>query len=161
VNLLRGLAAGAAGAAAVTALHQTARPALRHPPRMDVLGKRALKRAGVRLHGRELEQAALAGDLLANTAYFALAAAGLPRNAPWRGLALGVAAGVGALFVPQRVGLGSRPSRAEASTAALTVAWYAAGGLVAGLVARSLLGQRHGHASITRAARWEPFPSTA
>jgi hypothetical protein len=159
VSVLRAIGAGAAGAAAVTALHQTARPALRHPPRMDVLGKRALKRAGVRLHGRELERAALGGDLLANTAYFALAGAGLPRSAPWRGLALGLAAGLAALALPGRLGLGSRPARARRSTAALTVAWYAVGGLVAGLAARSLLGAGHG-ASPTRAARWRPFPAT-
>lgn len=161
MSLSRALVAGAAGAAAVTALHQTARTTLRHPPRMDVFGKRALRHAGVRLHGRELEQATLAGDLAANSAYFALAAVGLPRSAPWRGVALGLAAGLGALTLPQRMGLGSRPAWARGSTAALTVAWYTAGGLVAGFVARSLLGQRHGRTSLTRPARWEAFPPAA
>jgi hypothetical protein len=154
-GLLRAIAAGASGAGTLTALHQAGRARLRHPPRMDVYGKRVLKRAGVRARGEALEREALAGDLLANGVFYALVAAARPRLAPWGGLGLGLAAGLGALLLPQRLGLGRRPARARRSTALLTVAWYAAGGLAAGLVARALAGAP----APTAGARWRPLPA--
>jgi hypothetical protein len=173
MGLLRALVVGAIGSAVLTAVHEAGRARLAHAPRMDVFGKRALRRAGVRARGRELERYALGGDLLANAAFYAFAARGLPRRAPWRGLALGLAAGAGALALPQRLGLGKRPSRRHTSTAALTVAWYTLGGLAAGLASRGLSAQRAlaprripagaatigGH-TLTRGARWYPFPAT-
>jgi hypothetical protein len=157
-GLLRAVAAGASGAGTLTVLHQAARAQLRHPPRMDVYGKRALKRAGVRARGRALEREALIGDLVANTLFYSLLARVRPRSAPWAGLALGLAAGAGALLLPQRLGLGRRPALARRrSTSALTVAWYAAGGLAAGLAARAL----GGGPTPTRDARWQPFPAVS
>jgi hypothetical protein len=164
VSPFRALAAGAAGAAALTAAHQLGRAALADPPRMDVLGRRALRAAGVRLRGRELQRAALAGDLLANTLYYALAVSGRSRRPARRGLLFGAAAGLGGVFLPGVLGLGSRPSRRRASTAMATLAWYALGGLVAGAAARRLRrADRGGPASardgaaLGRAARWQEF----
>jgi hypothetical protein len=57
------------------------------------------------------------------------------------GAALGLAAGVGAVALPERMGLGSAPSARTNETKAMTVAWYLAGGLAAGL-AYSLLAKR-------------------
>src|SRR5690242_12815108 len=71
------LAGGAAGAVALTLVHEAARRTLPDAPRMDVLGERAIA-AGVRAAGGEpppepqLHRAALAGDLVANTAYYSL-----------------------------------------------------------------------------------------
>jgi hypothetical protein len=121
---------------------------------MDVYGKRVLKRAGVRARGKALEREALVGDLVANGLFYALLARARPRTAPWSGLALGLAAGLGALLLPQRMGLGRRPAHARRSTALLTVAWYAAGGLAAGLAARALARAP----TPTRGARWQAFP---
>jgi hypothetical protein len=55
-----------------------------------------------------------------------------------------------------RIGLGRRPSRRTERTAALTVAWYAAGGLAAGLVARAIAPPQ----TPVRDARWEGFERT-
>ena len=71
--LIVALAGGAAGAAALTAVHEAARRALRDAPRMDVLGERAIA-AGLRAAGAEpppeprLHSAALVGDLVSNSA---------------------------------------------------------------------------------------------
>ena len=133
------LASGAAGAAVLTLVHETVRRATPDAPRMDVLGKRAIA-AGVRAAGAEppsgarLHGAALAGDLLANTAYYSLLGLGRADGALARGGLLGLAAGLGAVVLPGPLGLGTKPSRRTPQTAAMTVAWYTLGGLVAGAV---------------------------
>jgi hypothetical protein len=130
------LMAGAAGAGALTLVHQAARLATPYAPRMDVLGKRALRRARSRLGldggtDQQLERQALTGDMLANTAYYALIGAG-DRGSVWsRGLALGLAAGLGAVVLPRHVGLGDPPNADRPDTQLMTIAWYLIGGLVA------------------------------
>jgi hypothetical protein len=156
-GLSRAIASGAAGALAVTAIHEAGRDRIRAAPRMDVYGKRALRKLGVRRRGKDLERAALVSDLLANAAFYAIAAGGPPWRAPWRGLALGAAAGVGALWLGPRLGIGRWPSRRRDRTAAMTVAWYALGGLASGLVARAIAGPR----TPVRDARWEVFEHTS
>jgi hypothetical protein len=147
VSVARALAAGAAGAAALTAVHQLGKANLRHPPRMDVLGRRAVtkiaKPLGLHPSRDGAQRAALAGDLISNAIYYALAVAGASRTAPWRGTSLGALAGIGALLLPGPMGLGRRPSRARSSTAALTVALYTLGGLVAGLARHRLQPRPH------------------
>lgn len=128
--------AGVAGAGALTLVHQAARLVTPHAPRMDVLGKRAL-RGAYRQFGvgprsdRALEREALAGDMVANSAYYSLIGMG-SRESVWaRGLALGLAAGVGALMLPKPIGLGDPPHADRVDTQVMTVAWYVLGGLMA------------------------------
>jgi hypothetical protein len=136
----RAAAAGAAGAAALTGVHQLALGLTEAAPRMDILGMRALKRsmrtAGLQPpRGRTLYNWTLAGDLLSNGAYYSLVAG--PR--PWmRGAVLGLAAGAGALLLPQRIGLGHPPKSEYVTNQVMTVAWYLLGGLVAAATAARL-----------------------
>lgn len=113
---------------------------------MDVLGMRALARGARAVdveppQGRRLYRATLAGDLAANTLYYAAAARS---QSPIRTSAvLGAAAGVGALLLPPIMGLGRPPHVETWANRAMTVAWYTVGGLVAGAVgsrARSAAG---------------------
>jgi hypothetical protein len=110
---------------------------------MDILGERAIS-AGLRAVGSEpppegqLHAAALVGDLVANTAYYALVGLGGRDGAVARGGLLGLAAGLGAVFLPGPLGLGRRPGSRTPQTAVMTVAWYTVGGLIAGAVYRSL-----------------------
>jgi len=128
--------AGAAGAGVLTLVHQAARTLTPHAPRMDVLGTRAIRAAHERLgvaprSDREVERQALAGDLIANSAYYSLIGAG-GRESVWaRGLALGVAAGLGALLLPRPLGLGDPPHADRLETQVMTLAWYVLGGLTA------------------------------
>jgi hypothetical protein len=130
------LMAGAAGAGMLTLIHQAARVATPYAPRMDVLGMRAVRGARVRLgigggSDQDVERQALAGDMLANTAYYSLIGAG-DRGTVWsRGLALGLAAGLGAVVLPRHVGLGDPPNADRAATQLMTIAWYVIGGLAA------------------------------
>jgi hypothetical protein len=140
------VAGGAAGALALTLVHEAARHAVPDAPRMDVLGKRALA-SGLRSAGMppppepRLHDLALAGDLVSNTAYYALVGVGGPDGAVARGTLLGLAAGLGAVFLPGPLGLGTGPSRRTSQTAGMTVALYTLGGLVAGAAYRGLRGR--------------------
>ncbi|MBF9142854.1 hypothetical protein [Hymenobacter properus] len=142
MKLLRSLTAGFAGAIALTALHETVRR-LRpeDAPRMDVLGMRGLRKLLGKAHAPQpdddtLFDLTMAGDILSNGLYYSLVGSG--KHSVRRGLLLGVAAGVGGVVLPGPLGLGEGPSNRTPQTQAMTVAWYTAGGLVAGAVARAL-----------------------
>jgi hypothetical protein len=129
------LTAGAAGAAVLTAVHQAAQAFTPDAPRMDVVGRRAiaagLESAGVTPPDEPtLQRWALGGDLVANSIYYSVIACGKPSGVWRRGLLLGVAAGVGALLLPQRMGLGAPPRSDSVANQIMTVAWYTIGGLV-------------------------------
>jgi hypothetical protein len=137
----RALAAGAAGVAVVTGLNEVGGRVWDRAPRIERLGQRAVgavaRRAGLSLDDRERFWAALAGAILTDGAYFALA--GLPsRRNRGTGLLLGALAGAGALLLPGRLGLGERPTRRTPETAWATLGWYLAAGLAAGMVARRM-----------------------
>jgi hypothetical protein len=140
----RALGSGLAGSAALTAIHETARRTIDHPPRMDAIGKRALART-MRAVGmkppreRRLFRETLLGDLAANALYYSLVELTGHREGAWRrGTLLGAAAGVGAAVLPPLLGLGRSPGARWPKTPALTFAWYLAGGLAAAAVVRLL-----------------------
>lgn len=130
------LIAGAAGALTLTAVHQAARAITDAAPRMDVVGMRALARGANAAGGTAptthagLYGATLAGDLVANSAYYSLA------TTYARGTALGLAAGIGALVLPEKMGLGAPPKSELLSNQVMTVAWYLIGGLAAAATAQ-------------------------
>lgn len=130
------LAAGACGAAALTAVHQLARRVTDDAPRMDVVGERAIARS-LELRGAavppqpRLHRWALAGDLMANSAYYSLIACGREPHVWRRAVALGLAAGAGALLLPRPLGLGDPPKSDHLANQIMTVAWYVVGALVA------------------------------
>lgn len=133
--MLKALGSGLAGAVALTLIHETARRvAPETAPRMDVLGMRAIQKA-VRAVDAEppvpLHEAALVGDIVSNSVYYSLVGAGRREDALRNGALLGLAAGLGAVFLPGPLGLGRQPTDTPA-TQAMTVAWYFIGGLAAG-----------------------------
>ncbi len=137
------LASGFAGAATVTVLNEVVRRlAPESAPRMEILGMRAAK-AGFEAADMEvpprraLMPITFAAEAVSNTAYYSLVGFARPENALAAGTALGLAAGIGAVTLPGPLGLGERPSARSAQTKLLTVAWYLAGGIVAGLVRQS------------------------
>lgn len=139
----RAVSGGIAGALLLTGLHEAARRAVPHAPRMDVIGERALSRSLRAWHrrpprGRQLFRTTLAAELLSNTLYYSLVGAGSGSGRLRRGLLLGLAAGVGAVLLPPRLGLGHPPGEKVPLTPVLTIAWYTAGGLTAALVSQLL-----------------------
>jgi hypothetical protein len=99
---------------------------------MDLVGMRAVRRMAPRFReprvsSRTLHRVTLAGDLVCNSIYYA-AIPGRTAAATWtRAAALGVAAGLGALLLPEPMGLGPPPHSDRRSNQMMTLAWYAAG----------------------------------
>ncbi len=137
--MLKALASGLAGAAALTVLHETAKQFIENAPRVDVTGERGIaemfRAADVQPPQKNrLYVLSLAGDLVSNSLMYSLIRLGKPENAPVAGAAIGLAAGFGAAYLPEKIGLGKAPTNRTQQTAAMTIAWYAVGGIVAGAV---------------------------
>lgn len=141
-SLSSALLGGLAGALTVTLLNEGVRRLVPGAPRMDVIGERGLRKTFEAVgaeppKGEDLYRTAMLGDVVSNTVYYALVAAGKPETAVRRGMLLGLAAGIGAATLPDKIGLGSQPGARPPVTSLLTVAWYTAAGLAAGVVVRA------------------------
>jgi len=144
---LSALGGGLAGACALTLIHETVRRVNPDAPRMDLLGMRAIAalsgKAGMTPpNDASLHRLALAGDVLSNSLYYSLVGLGKKKTSLVRGALLGLGAGVGAVVLPEPLGLGEAPSARTTATKVMTVAWYLAGGLVAAGVAQLLAGKK-------------------
>lgn len=152
----KSLLAGSVGAVTLTMVHELGRRLLPDAPRMDVLGTRALRRLEnapgwsssswltrlSRSNAATRHRVAMAGDLVANSLYYA-AVAGRSAGDTWtRAAVLGSAAGAGALLLPKPMGLGEPPRSHRADTQAMTVAWYLIGALAAGATANAMRSRR-------------------
>ena len=136
------LISGFSGAIALTILHQVFRKTVKNAPRMDRMGEQAIQKiigsTGHKVPSKDsLFNVTMAGDIAGNAMYYAMVG-GLRVNPVITGATLGFAAGVGALLLPEPLGLDEKYSNATTKTQVLTVAIYLAGGIVAGLVQRQL-----------------------
>lgn len=137
------LVGGLAGAATVTLLHESIKKVVPQAPRMDRLGMQAISK-GFKKSGKNIpnENAlftmAMAGDLLSNAAYYSTAGIGNEKNIWVRGSLLGLAAGLGAVLLPQPLGLNSRYSNKTLATQIMTVGLYVTGALVTTAVIKLL-----------------------
>jgi hypothetical protein len=139
------LFAGLVGAAALNILHESLKNK-RDTPRIDFLGEQALQET-VRYFGGnitdtdDLYKATLAGDLISNTIYYSWIAAG-KRSHIWpKAIAMGLAAGIGAVTLPEPMGLNPKPVAKTGRIKAMTVGYYLFGALVTALVASSFKGK--------------------
>lgn len=143
MSLLKAATSGLAGACTLTLIHESARQFIPKAPRMDILGMRAIAKS-LRLLDQEvppenkLHNVTQAGDIIANSAYYSLVGVGQPEHAVLRGTILGFAAGIGAVLLPEPLGLGDAPSARTPETKIMTVGWYVAGGIAAALAYRLL-----------------------
>jgi hypothetical protein len=162
-TLLRSLGSGAAGAAALNALHQTGeRFSWSKAPHLDILGERMLARGmqamGFRPpRGARLTRAALLCDLATNSLWYAL----VGRRHPWRrGMMLGLLAGAGTIFLPPLFGLKRVPQRATRGSLITTAGLYLAGGLVSAAMARLLRPRQPSYATPVDAnqVNYDPDP---
>ena len=119
----------------MTLLNEGIRQVDEDAPRLDFLGMRVL--AGV-ASPEHLRATAMAADIAANTLYYATVGAASPERAPMIGAAIGLAAGAGAVLLPGQLGYGDDVTNWKPKTRAMSVGYYAAAGLVAGLIYRAM-----------------------
>ena len=148
MSFAKALVSGLIGACTLTLIHETARRVAPNAPRMDILGMRAISQSlrAVGVHppdDKSLHRASLAGDLLANSLYYSLVGVGREKSIWLRGAALGIAAGIGGVMLPEPMGLGGEPSGRSHATKAMTVGWYLAGALAAAATYQLLSAKQH------------------
>lgn len=129
---------GLAGALAVTVVNETVRQLTPKAPHLELLGIRALRQiyrgADAELPDEETQYGmAMGGDLMANASYYSLAG-----RSTTKGVLLGLAAGLGGIFLPEKLGLGEAPTNRTTTTQWMTVGYYVLGGIVAAKVSRAL-----------------------
>ena len=140
-GMLKALGSGLAGAFALTVIHETARRYIEDAPRMDVVGMRAIAKTFRAVDAEPpvpLHETALVGELVSNSLYYGLVGLGDPEDGMRNGAALGLAAGLAAVYLPEPLGLGRQPAKNSTETNLLTVAFYLLGGLAAGAAYQAL-----------------------
>jgi hypothetical protein len=134
------LVGGLAGAGTLTLLNETVRRFDSEAPRLDLLGRNAvakiLKSSSVKALPvfDSFMPAAVAGDLISNSLYYAMAQAPTKKETYVRGALLGIGAGLGAVTLAKPLGIDPTIGQQPLKTKALTVAWYLIGGLAAAAI---------------------------
>jgi hypothetical protein len=141
--MFKALIGGFVGAATVTLLNESMRRMSGITPRLDKLGEEATAKAiesvgGTPPTGDRLYATSLAADLLSNTLYYSTAAANKD-HALFCGAGLGVLAGLGAVYLPEQMGLDPLPTAETDAKKWITIGTYTLGGLIAGAVITRLL----------------------
>jgi len=143
MRLLSAIGGGVAGATVLTLLHEITKRVNADAPRMDLMGMEAISKSLQKVDvdvpdEKALFEITMAGDIVSNSLYYSLAAVGNEKNATLRGFLLGLAAGVGAIYLPKPLGLNPAPSNRTSGTKLMTVGLYLTGGVVAGITSRLL-----------------------
>jgi hypothetical protein len=131
------LAGGLAGAVALNLIHETYRKIDKDAPHIHLIGEEALakllKMANLPVpHDQnKLYAYTLAGDVFSNALYYSSIGFGKKKHVLRRGLIIGLAAGVGAVFLPHKMNLNQAHSDRTTETKVLTILWYTLGGLAA------------------------------
>jgi len=125
--------AGLGGAIALNLLHETIRKNFDNVPQINKVGEEALSKALAKADMKITDQdqlyaATLAGDVISNGLYYATTAT-TDFN-----IASGLAAGLGAVMLPQKMGLDDSPVAETSQKKMMTVAYYLFGAVVTKLI---------------------------
>lgn len=136
---MKALLAGLGGAIALNLLHES----LKHKsatPNIDELGEEALEKT-LHYFGTGIDDdatryaATLGADVVSNALYYSAIGAAGTNNVWSRALSLGITAGIGAVTLPEPLGLDDRPVAQTTGKQVLTVGYYVFGAMVtAGLL---------------------------
>jgi hypothetical protein len=148
MKTIASLGGGLAGACAVTLIHESVKKIVPKAPRLDLLGMNAISKglnaAGIKTPtGNKLYTLALAGDILSNSIYYALAGTGKEKNIWVKSSMLGLAAGIAAVALPAPLGLEEKHSSRTTETRLMTIGLYVAGALVATGIMKLLATRKH------------------
>lgn len=129
---------GIAGATVLTGMHQLFRNRVDSAPRIDKLGMQTIKKLFGKAapQKKKLYNTTLASDLAFNSLYYSVS--GFSRKPVLTGSLLGLASGLGVVFIPRLIGLDNRYSALTTKTAFMSFVYYLAGGIVSGALAKGL-----------------------
>lgn len=132
---------GLVGAAAVTGLNYLGQRITPKAPRLDELGRNAVRKTSKAVVGTKPDEStvqatALGGDLVSNSMIYSLAGVGRAKRPELRGLLAGLAMGTAAVILAPMLGLGRRTTGVGVKGKAMAIGQYALGGLAAGLTHR-------------------------
>lgn len=138
MSKIKNLLAGLAGAVALNILHESLKKTNSDMPRVDLLGEEALQKTIQYFGGnldnkKDLYKATLAGDILGNTLYYSLIGAGNPKYLWPKVAMMGLSAGIGAVSLPEPMGLDPEPVAKNNQVKVLTIGYYVLGAVVTGL----------------------------
>ncbi len=141
MKLSSAMGGGIAGAVVLTFVHEIVRRLNTDAPRMDLLGMEAIANTLDSVDAKipaedKLFKITMAGDIIGNSLYYSLAGFGNEQQAIIRGVLLGLAAGLGAVYLPRPLGLNEAPANRTVQTKIMTLALYTIGGTVAGVTAK-------------------------
>lgn len=139
MSKLKNLIAGLAGAVALNILHETLKKQDANMPRVDLLGENALQKTlgyfGTRIENKDnLYKATLAGDVVGNALYYSLIGSSNAKYIWPKVVFMGLSAGIGAITLPEPMGLDETPVAKNDQVKVLTVAYYLFGAIVTGTV---------------------------
>ncbi|WP_461790688.1 hypothetical protein [Pedobacter sp.] len=140
---IKNTTAGFVGAIALNAIHEIVRKNVKNAPQINLLGAEAVNKT-LSMAGRpiqnpeDLYKITLETDIIANTAYYSII--GGKGKYIWpRAIVMGLSAGIGALRMPESLGLDDTPVTHTNTTKALTVGYYLFGALVTAAMLKSIL----------------------
>lgn len=140
---IRNMAAGLMGSVALNILHEVIRKNASNVPQVNLIGAEAVNKT-LSQYGRpiqnpdDLHKVTLELDLIANAAYYS--AIGGSGKYIWpKAIAMGLTAGIGALKLPEPLGLDPTPVTATTQKQMMTVGYYLFGALVTALALKTIL----------------------
>lgn len=136
MKLSSAIEGGLLGAFALSLLHEILRHYNSDAPHLDEAGMQAMTKLldSVNLpipEDKKLFLLTLAGDLIANAAFYSAAGIGDKEQVWLRGILLGLSAGVGGVLLPKPMGLDEKTTARTTETKLLTMGLYLVGGVVA------------------------------
>jgi len=142
MSTAKNLLAGLGGAIALNLLHETLKKFRNNTPRIDILGEEALQKGieyagGGHISKDKLYAPTLGADLISNALYYSMIGAGKPKHVWAKAVALGLAAGTGAIALPEPMGLNPKPVAKNAEISAQTVGFYVFGALVTACILKA------------------------
>ncbi|WP_113661381.1 hypothetical protein [Pedobacter nanyangensis] len=139
---IKNMTAGLIGAVALNILHEVVRKNVKNAPQINLLGEevvnKTLSQVGTPVvDADDLHRLTLEADLIANATYYSMI--GSSGKYIWpKAVALGLSAGIGAIQLPEPLGLDATPVTRTTQTKVLTVGYYLFGALVTATVLKTL-----------------------
>jgi len=142
MGILKNLTAGFIGSVALNILHETLRKYNTNVPKINLLGEEALNKTLFRygtpiMDQDELYRTTLKADLVGNAVYYSLIGGKSALIWP-KAIVFGLSAGLGAINLPEPLGLDPDPVAKTNQMKVLTVGYYLFGALVTGYVLKAL-----------------------